>query len=122
MDESAKICDLRQAALSFATERDWEQFHSPKNLAMALAGEAAELMEHFQWLTTTQSERDQLPDDSVEDIRQEMADIFLYLLRLSERLEIDLSEAVQEKLSINEMKYPIELAKGNATKYNRRTR
>lgn len=105
----------------FAEERDWEQFHSPKNLAMALAAEAGELLELFQWLTEEQS-RWVLP--GTEDHNrsaEEVADILIYLLRLCDRLQIDLEQAVLDKIAINEKKYPVPESKGNATKYTRRT-
>ncbi|GHD30026.1 nucleotide pyrophosphohydrolase [Halioglobus pacificus] len=114
------LVELLEHARQFAIERDWEQYHSPKNLSMALAGEAAELMEHFQWLTTSESEREALSAKTLSDIELEMADIFIYLLRLSERLDIDLTDATLKKIAINAEKYPVELAKGNAVKYNRR--
>ena len=111
---------LRLRCNAFAQDRDWDQFHSPKNLSMALAGEVAELMEHFQWLTTEQSEKDALSENTYKEVRHELADIFVYLLRLSSRLEVDLIEAAEEKLDLNAEKYPVALSKGNATKYNRR--
>ncbi len=98
------IDDLNRKLLAFARERDWEQFHSPKNLAMALAGETGELLEHFQWLTQQQSYA--LSPDKKEEVALEMADIFIYLIRLGERLDIDLIEATQRKISINVQRYP----------------
>jgi dCTP diphosphatase len=106
---------LRERLKAFAQERDWEQFHSPKNLAMALIVEAAELLEHFQWLTTEQSEA--LPADKRQEVELEMADIFIYLMRLSERLDVDLLKAVEEKIQINEEKYPVDKVRGSAKKY-----
>ncbi|HDK37843.1 MAG TPA: nucleotide pyrophosphohydrolase [Thiolapillus brandeum] len=98
--------------LHFARERDWEQFHSPKNLSMALAGETGELLEHFQWLTEEQSM--QLDQKKKQSVALEMADIFIYLLRLAERLDIDLLDAAQQKIAINEQRYPVEKVKGDA--------
>lgn len=109
---------IKQKLSDFAAQRDWQQFHSPKNLAMALAVEAAELLELFQWLTEEQSAR--LSDDDRRRAGAELADIQLYLIRLADRLCIDLETAVHDKLRLNEEKYPVELSRGNATKYNRR--
>lgn len=96
--------------------RDWEQFHSPKNLAMALIVEAAELLEHFQWLTTEQSEA--LPVDKRREVELEMADIFIYLMRLCERLDVDLLKVVEQKIQMNEEKYPADKVRGSAKKYS----
>jgi NTP pyrophosphatase (non-canonical NTP hydrolase) len=109
---------LQQHLAAFAKERDWGRFHSPKNLAMALNVEAGELLELFQWLTEEQSRN---PDSETrEHTRQELADILIYLIRLAGELGIDLEKAVEDKMRINAEKYPVELAKGNATKYTRR--
>ena len=99
----------------FAEERDWEQFHSPKNLSMALSVEASEIVEHFQWLTEEQSKS--LPNDKLEEVETELADTLIYLIRLADKLEIDLLAAAQSKIEENERKYPAEKAKGNARKY-----
>ncbi|WP_122524227.1 nucleotide pyrophosphohydrolase [Pseudomonas viridiflava] len=104
----------------FAAERDWDQFHTPKNLAMALSGETEELLELFQWLTPEQSERSALSDESVKAIEDEMADVLLYLLRLAGRLQVNVTAAAQKKIKLNAEKYPIEKSKGNAIKYSRR--
>ena len=109
------IKDIQNKLAVFAKERDWDQFHSPKNLAMALTSEVGELNELFQWLTEEQSNN--VDNDAV---RQEIADIIIYLLRLSDKLDIDIEEAVKEKIEINAKKYPVDLAKGNATKYSKR--
>jgi NTP pyrophosphatase (non-canonical NTP hydrolase) len=103
---------LNARLLQFARERDWEQFHSPKNLAMALAGEAGELLEHFQWLTEEQSQA--LSADKKRAVAHELADILNYLVRLSQRLDIDLIAAAQEKIEINERRYPAERVRGDA--------
>jgi len=108
--------DLNQRLREFAQARDWEQFHSPKNMAMALIGEAGELIEHFQWLTEEQSYR--LPPDKLDAVRLEMADIFIYLIRLSDRLGVDLMAAVEDKIALNEKKYPAEQVRGSSRKYN----
>jgi NTP pyrophosphatase (non-canonical NTP hydrolase) len=106
---------LRDRLKAFARERDWEQFHSPKNLAMALIVEAAELLEHFQWLTPEQSES--LDEDRRREVELEMADIFIYLMRMCERLDVDLLEVVEEKIKLNEKKYPADKVRGSAKKY-----
>ncbi len=112
--ESLKL-QLRQ----FAADRDWNQFHSPKNLAAALSVEAAELLEPFQWLT--QEESRDLPPAKKEAVRQEMADVFIYLISLANCLDIDLLKAAEDKLAINAAKYPVEKARGNAAKYDELT-
>lgn len=106
---------LAQTLRDFARERDWEQFHSPKNLVMALSGEAGELTEHFQWLTEAQSY--QPGADKLAAIAHELADIQIYLVRLADVLGVDLSEAVADKLRINRQKYPAEQVRGSARKY-----
>jgi dCTP diphosphatase len=106
--------DLKEQLRAFARERDWEQFHSPKNLAMALIVEAAELLEHFQWLTETQSRS--LDAEKREQVAQELADVFLYLVRLADRLDIDLLEAAQRKIVLNAQKYPADKVRGSAKK------
>ncbi len=100
----------------FAQERDWEQFHTPKNLIMALSVEVAEIMEHFQWLTPEESNN--LSEEKMSDIKDEIGDTFIYLLRLCEILEIDILEASRNKLEKNRIKYPVAKARGNAKKYN----
>lgn len=114
MDDSALIA-LRDRLRAFAAERDWEQFHAPKNLAMALMVEAAELAEPFQWLTADES--DDLSPERLDRVRAEMADVLLYLVRLADRLNVDLVEAAERKLDENAGKYPVEKARGNAKKY-----
>ena len=107
---------LTQSLRRFAAERDWEQFHSPKNLACALAVEAAELLEHFQWLTDEQSAN--LPQDKRTAVGLEMADVLLYLLQIADRLRIDLPAAAAQKLELNAAKYPVARAHGNSRKYD----
>lgn len=106
---------LRDRLRQFAAERDWDQFHSPKNLAMALSVEVAELMEHFQWVTDADSRT--VPPEKRDRIREEVADVFLYLIRLADKLEIDLAAAAADKIALNASKYPIQKARGNAKKY-----
>jgi NTP pyrophosphatase (non-canonical NTP hydrolase) len=103
---------LRQQLAEFAAARDWDQFHSPKNLSMALIAEVAELIEHFQWLTPEQSE--QLSPEQRQAVSYELADIFIYLIRLADKLNVDLMTVAQEKIKINQNRYPVALAKGSA--------
>ena len=103
---------LNRRLLQFARERDWEKFHSPKNLAMALAGECGELLEHFQWLTEQQSQ--QLDAQKKREVAWEMADILIYLIRLAERLDLDLLAAAHEKIGVNERRYPVHRTFGDA--------
>ena len=97
---SDSLDELSARLKRFAQERDWEQFHSPKNLSMALAGEAGELLEHFQWMTETASQA--LPEQKRQAVALEMADILIYLIRLAERLDVDLIESAYEKVDIND--------------------
>lgn len=106
------IEQLRQRLEAFARERDWEQFHSPKNLSMALIAEAAELVEHFQWLSQEQSMH--LPPDKLEAVRLELADIFIFLIRCADRLGVDLIGAARDKIEINERRYPADKVRGSA--------
>lgn len=108
---------LRVRLAEFAAERDWDQFHNPKNLAMALAGEAGELVEHFQWLTFEQAAN--LPREARAEVALEAADVLLFLLRLCDKLDIDLAAAAEKKLALNAKKYPVEKSRGKATKYNK---
>lgn len=112
---SSSIQRLQVALREFASERDWDQFHSPKNLAAALSVEAAELLEIFQWLTEAQSAN--LEPRQLDSVREEMADVFLYLLRIADRLGIDLVEAADAKLARNAEKYPVDRARGRSDKY-----
>lgn len=98
--------DLAAETRAFAIARDWLQFHTPKNLAMAIAGEAGELAAEFQWLTSEAATSDALSQHQLSAIRLEMADVLIYLLRLSDVLEVDLARAVREKLAINEGRFP----------------
>ena len=107
--------DLRAKINTFVNERDWAQFHTPKNLAMAMIVEAAELVEHFQWDTPHESQH--LTPEKREAVSHELADTFVYLLRLAEVLKIDLIEAANQKIDLNAQKYPIEKAKGSNAKY-----
>ncbi|WP_345794836.1 nucleotide pyrophosphohydrolase [Thauera sp. JM12B12] len=111
------LAELRDALRAFAAERDWERFHTPKNLAMALSGEAGELIEHFQWLSAEQSAA--LDATTREAVALEMADVLLYLVRLADVLEVDLAAAARRKIAINAQRYPAALARGRADKYDR---
>jgi NTP pyrophosphatase (non-canonical NTP hydrolase) len=106
---------LRDRLRAFSAERDWDQFHSPKNLAMALAAEAGELLEAFLWLTEEQSR--QLDAKTQAAVGDEIADVLLYLVRLGDMLGIDPIAAAQRKLAVNALKYPADKARGNAKKY-----
>lgn len=107
--------ELRSALRQFAAERDWDQFHSPKNLAMALTVEAAELLEHFQWLKDgTPAE---LSPEKRAQIEEELADVLLYLVRLADKVGVDLLEAARRKLEVNARKYPAEQVRGSSKKY-----
>ncbi|KAB7762660.1 nucleotide pyrophosphohydrolase [Xanthomonas sacchari] len=107
--------DLQAAQRAFADARDWGQFHSPRNLAAALSVEAAELLEHFQWLDDAQSR--QLSAEKKQQVGSEIADVLLYLVQLCDKLEIDPIDAAQRKMLANAAKYPVERAKGRITKY-----
>lgn len=107
--------ELAGRLAAFARERDWEQFHSPKNLAMAVAAESAELLEHFQWLTEAQS-RDLAPAQR-DQAALEMADVLLYLVRLADQLGVDLTAAAHRKIDLNAEKYPVDKSRGHSRKY-----
>jgi NTP pyrophosphatase (non-canonical NTP hydrolase) len=112
---SEDLATLRDALRQFAAERDWDQFHSPKNLAAALSVEAAELLEQFQWLSEEQSRA--LDPARLEAVRQELADVLLYVVRLADKLDVDLIAAARAKLELNALKYPVDKARGNNRKY-----
>ncbi|AAZ96233.1 conserved hypothetical protein [Thiobacillus denitrificans ATCC 25259] len=107
---------LRRRIHEFAQARAWDRYHTPKNLAMALSVEAAELLEPFQWLTPEESR--ELGAEQHEAVRQEIADVLIYLTRLADVLEIDLLEAAADKLALNARKYPVDKAYGNALKHS----
>lgn len=111
---SNPLDSLAQQLRDFARARDWEQFHSPKNLACALSVEASELLEHFQWLTDQQSRS--LDDGQRQAVAAEMADVLLYLIQLASSLGIDLADAAQRKIEVNARRYPVERARGNSKK------
>ena len=107
--------DLSRQLKKFAAERDWEQFHSPKNLAMALSVEAAEIVEHFQWLT--QEESRNLDPQKLEEVQEEIADVLIYLTELAATLGIDPLAAAREKIEVNRSRYPADIVRGQALKY-----
>ena len=111
----ATLLDIRDTLRRFAAERDWDQFHSPKNLAIALSVEAAELLENFQWLTDEASAH--LPTSQIGKVREEIADVLLYLVRLADKMDIDLLHAAEDKIELNATKYPADKARGNSRKY-----
>jgi dCTP diphosphatase len=112
------VSRLQQAIALFARERDWDPFHSPKNLAMALTGEVGELVELFQWLSEGASHRVAHDPATARRVRDEIADVLVYLVRLAAVLDVDLDEAVRSKLAANALKYPVDRARGNAKKYS----
>lgn len=109
---SDSLDELRHRLAEFARERDWEQFHSPKNLSMALIAEAAELVEHFQWLTQEQSRT--LPPEKLEEVSLELADILIYTIRAADMLGVDLLQAAERKIAINAERYPAHKVRGDA--------
>lgn len=116
MSQNSELQGLALRVQDFARRRDWDQFHSPKNLASALIVEAGELLEHFQWLTEDQSKN--ISSEKKQAVAYEMADVLLYLLQISNALQIDLIEAAHRKIDLNEKKYPEEVARGNCRKYD----
>lgn len=120
--DSAPLIDVKglcEALAAFAAERDWDQYHSPKNLAMALTGEVGELSEIFQWLTEEASKSVATNPDTATAVREELADVTLYLVRLASVLGVDLNEAVTQKLQKNAAKYPVDKAHGSHKKYDK---
>lgn len=111
----SELENIKLRLRQFAEERDWDQFHSPKNLSMALSAEVAEIVEHFQWLTEEQSRK--LPQDKIDEVETELADTLIYLIRLADKLDIDLLEAADKKIIKNEEKYPPDKVRGSAKKY-----
>jgi NTP pyrophosphatase (non-canonical NTP hydrolase) len=116
-DAETSIRHLKDRIAEFAREREWDQFHSPKNLSMALAVEAAELMELFEWKTEEETACIRGDRKTLRRVREEVADVAVYLLNLCNRLNIDLAIAIIEKLALNARKYPVEVVKGKSTKY-----
>lgn len=117
MNQQDTLIELRNALRSFAEARDWQQFHTAKNLVMALSGEVGEVTEHFQWLTPEASMT--LDDGTRAEVALELADVLLYLIRLADVLDIDLGDAAQRKMMLNAERYPADKVRGVATKYSR---
>ena len=113
--EWPELARFQRQFKEFVAERDWDQFHTPKNLAMALAGEVGELLEHFQWLTPEQSQ--QLPLEVRDHVAQEIADIQIYLATLADRLGVEIGPSVERKMKLNAEKYPADQVRGSARKY-----
>ena len=111
-DETATVVELKRIVADFVAERDWHQFHSPKNLSMALAIEAAELMEHFQWISTDASRLTPEQSEKWQQVGEEMSDVFCYLLALANELQIDLTSALEQKMIKNRAKYPVQVFRG----------
>lgn len=111
-DAETTVASLRELVRRFVDERDWRQFHSPKNLSMSLAIEAAELMEHFQWIDTAESRAVGNQPEKLNEVRDELADVLCYALALANELNIDLATAVREKMAKNAVKYPAEQSRG----------
>jgi NTP pyrophosphatase (non-canonical NTP hydrolase) len=109
------LLELREQLRRFSEERNWDQFHVPKNLAIALSVEASELLEHFQWLSEDESKR--LSAEQLERVREELADVLLYLIRLADKLDVDLVTAANLKIKVNAQKYPANKARGSSKKY-----
>jgi NTP pyrophosphatase (non-canonical NTP hydrolase) len=114
---SDRLTELSRLLAAFVSERDWDQFHTPKNLAMALSAEVGELLEHFMWLTPEESLA--LPTAVRDEAALEMADVLLFLLRLAQKLDVDLLATAERKLALNAIKYPAEKSRGRATKYDK---
>jgi NTP pyrophosphatase (non-canonical NTP hydrolase) len=110
------LLQLREEVRTFVDERDWDQFHTPKNLSSALCVEAAELLEHFQWLLS--GSREELGTEKLQQVRHEMADVLVYLVRLADKLDVDLMDAAREKMILNRAKYPADKVRGDARKYS----
>jgi NTP pyrophosphatase (non-canonical NTP hydrolase) len=115
-ERSGGLIAVRDLLRQFVSERDWSRFHSPKNLATALSVEASELLEPFQWLES--GEKSELADDKLTAIRHEMADVLAYLVMLADRLDVDLYQAVLEKIELNRAKYPAHKVRGDSRKYS----
>jgi dCTP diphosphatase len=110
-----ELGELTERLRKFAAARDWDKFHSPKNLSMALVAEAGELVEHFQWLTEAESAG--LSAEKLAKVEEELADVFIYLIRIADKLSVDLIQAAEKKIDINETRYPEDKARGSAKKY-----
>ena len=114
---SDQIRELQDMLQEFATERDWDQFHNPKNLVMALVSEVGELAEIFQWLSPSDSQSAMSVESTATHVREELADVFGYVIRLADVLGVNLADALGSKIALNADRYPIDSARGNTTKY-----
>jgi NTP pyrophosphatase (non-canonical NTP hydrolase) len=114
---SDSLHDLQAKIVQFVVERDWQQFHSPKNLACALSVEAAELLENFQWMSETESR--ELTPEQREAVRGEIADVFIYVVQMAASLDMDLLSAADDKMAVNAAKYPVDKARGSSKKYDK---
>lgn len=117
-DTNTTVEDLKKQILTFAQERDWLQFHSPKNISMALSAEAAELMEHFLWDNAEESACSLEDSAKKAAVAEELADVVIYALEFANVTGIDLAQAIKNKIALNAQKYPVEKAKGNSSKYS----
>jgi dCTP diphosphatase len=116
-DADTKLDEIKARVLAFAKQRDWEQFHAPKNLSMAIAAEAAELMEHFLWQSPEESKSDALEPKLRAKIEEELADVFIYAIEFANMTQIDVAAIIEQKMKRNAEKYPVEKARGNSLKY-----
>ena len=116
-DSKTTVAELKSRVLAFAHEREWEQFHAPKNLSMALAAEAGELMEHFLWMTSEVSRSSARDPIKREKIEEELSDVIIYALEFANMTGIDVAAAIERKMAANAKKYPVEKAKGRSEKY-----
>ena len=117
-DETTTVAEIKARVLDFAQERDWEQFHAPKNLSMALAAEAGELMEHFLWATSEDSREVMNDPKKREKIEEELSDVIIYALEFANMTGVDVAAAIERKMAANAVKYPVEKAKGRSVKYD----
>ena len=117
-DETTTVAEIKARVLDFAQERDWEQFHAPKNLSMALAAEAGELMEHFLWATSEDSREVMNDPKKREEIEEELSDVIIYALEFANMTGVDVAAAIERKRAANAVKYPVEKAKGRSVKYD----
>ena len=115
-ESRSDLTELRDLVREFVNERDWDKFHTPKNLATALSVEASELLEPFQWLVS--GAKDEIDEAKLTAIRHEMADVLVYLVRLADKMEVDLFQAVLEKMALNRAKYPADKVRGDSRKYS----
>ena len=116
-DPKTTLQELKAKVLAFAKERDWEQFHTPKNLSMAIAAEAGELLEHFLWIESHQSKTHTADPEKIQQIREELADIVIYALEFANMTQTDLASAIEKKMNRNAEKYSVEKSKGRSEKY-----